>query len=233
MIHTMSKRNLGRKGLISNYNLQSFVKGTQGREGPGGRNWSRHHGEMLLTGLVFLDFSACILILSRTFPGMAACSALPTEMDPPIISQLSRQFSHRIANRSIWWRDFLNENLLSPDRSRFVSSQQKPTSTMIKLFRNRKWGWGNSSLWITRSHSFSWVQSKASARILLLLRGCLQLCVAFAVEWIGSYVRQVSCGGESEGVCHLRGLYSGMVMASRKTFLLGWISAFETSLVWL
>lgn len=84
MINTMSKRNLGRKGLISNYNLQSFVKGTQGREGPGGRNWSRHHGEMLLTGLVFLDFSACILILSRTFPGMAACSALPTEMDPPI-----------------------------------------------------------------------------------------------------------------------------------------------------
>lgn len=50
------------------FTLLHIIKGSQvrrSRQKPGGRNWSRNHGRMLLTGLVPVAFSVCFLLQPR------------------------------------------------------------------------------------------------------------------------------------------------------------------------
>jgi len=58
------QKKLGKERLYFNY---TFLRiGTQTGQEPGGRSWYRGHGGILLTGLLLMACSACLLIHSKT-----------------------------------------------------------------------------------------------------------------------------------------------------------------------
>ena len=96
------QKQLGEEGLhqIPGYSLSSRLQsviqvivchlGSHGRnskEEPGGRNWSRDHGTVLLTDLLLIVCSACFLIPYRIiFPGWH-CPQWSAPPPPSVINQ--------------------------------------------------------------------------------------------------------------------------------------------------
>lgn len=86
----------------------SIIKGRQNTgigQQPGGRDWSRSHGGMLLSTLLLVTCSACmqpnIICL-----GMAPCRvgwAFPHQS-----LNVIKKMSHMLALKPIWWGHFLN-----------------------------------------------------------------------------------------------------------------------------
>lgn len=75
---TVNRKQVGEERiycLIVPHNISSLEEvktGTQARMEPGSRTWFRGHGSMLLTGLLLLACSACLIIEFRTTnPGIA------------------------------------------------------------------------------------------------------------------------------------------------------------------
>jgi hypothetical protein len=72
----MTQNNLKKKGIVSSYSLEPMMTGSQGRDLEAGAD-----GGMLLTGLLPLAYSACLLVEPRTVSlGMAP----PTTPLPPV-----------------------------------------------------------------------------------------------------------------------------------------------------
>lgn len=106
----------------SAFTSQVILKESQGRNSkqqPGGRNWHRHQGRMLLTVLYLMASSACFLIQPGiTCPGM-------------VLSTVSKALPHQSLNKTIRTRQTCLQANLSekfsilrlplPRYSRFVS----------------------------------------------------------------------------------------------------------------
>jgi hypothetical protein len=77
MMQHHDQSNLGKKGFIQftlpQYSSLSKKVGTEteAEQKPGGRSWGRSHGHVVLTGLLPMACSDCLLIETRTTnPGM-------------------------------------------------------------------------------------------------------------------------------------------------------------------
>ena len=134
-INTIIKASQGEKGLFASLSLlilKEVRTGTQtGHEfKPGGRSWCRGHGEVLLTGLLYITRSAWLLIEPRTLsPGMA----------PPTVGWALPHWSWRkVAYCWILWSHFLHWGSFLPAVLACVklthkASQSKPSPLLISV----------------------------------------------------------------------------------------------------
>ena len=136
--HFPTKTSWEGKGFVSSWysGHNPITEGSWGRNSrqePGGRNWSRDHGETLLPGLFSTACSIGFLVHPRlTCP----------EVSPPTVGwvlphqSVIKQMSHRHAHGPVWWRQFLKLGCFSPGASslcqnNWPSSVQNPNTSLL------------------------------------------------------------------------------------------------------
>ena len=113
----LTQNQLSRKNFLSAYSLQSIAEAWSFQElkaVPRGRSLVRGHGGMLITGLLPMAYLACFVCLfvclfvqymGSTYP---EATSLTRDWVLPYQSSIKKKMAHKLVDRPIQWRHFLN-----------------------------------------------------------------------------------------------------------------------------
>lgn len=99
---TVAKNQFWKEGVQFILHFKVHHEGKLRREGIQGRNWNKGHGATLLTGLLSMSCSVCILVQPRiTYPGMTLLWVGDLDSPTSVVNQeLTPRLAHRLSTRS-------------------------------------------------------------------------------------------------------------------------------------